>query len=94
MSRALGRCLALSAVLLLALPLAASARPIDAPWSSSSWGVTFEQLVGRLADWVAAAAPKPLWQRQGTDIGPDGKPVPAPVQGSGPAPSVGPTASL
>ncbi|HEV7667412.1 MAG TPA: hypothetical protein VGS22_02730 [Thermoanaerobaculia bacterium] len=74
MSRAVGRRLALAAVLLLALPLAASARPIETPLAAT---LSYEQVWSRILGWLGSVAPKAIWGEQGTDINPNGLPVSA-----------------
>jgi hypothetical protein len=69
MSRAVGRRLVFTAVLLLATPLAALARPIEGALSP---GVNFEQVWSRLLEWFGTVGPKAVWGEQGADISPNG----------------------
>ena len=80
MSRAVGRRLVFTAVLLLATPLAASARPIEGALSP---GVNLEQVWNRLLEWFGTVAPKAVWGEQGADISPNGTPLAAPENDPG-----------
>jgi hypothetical protein len=82
MSRAVGRRLVLTLVLLLAAPLAASARPIEAP--RVTWSI--EEAWEHLLRWFGLAVPKIVWGHEGTDIDPYGRPAPVPLGNQGIAP--------
>lgn len=80
MSRAVGRCLVFAAVLLLAPPLAASARPIE---GTPAPRFQLEQVWTRVLEWFGTVVPKAVWGEQGTDVDPYGRPVPVPLQTDG-----------
>jgi len=80
MSPAVGRRLALAVVLLLATPLAASARPIE---ETLSRGLNLELVWNRLVEWLSLGLPRAVWSQEGTDIDPYGRPAPVPIRNQG-----------
>lgn len=72
MSRAVGRRLVFTAVLLLATSLAASARPIE---ERHPPGLKLEEVWNRFLEWMGAVDRSVVWGEAGTDVSPNGLPL-------------------